>query len=42
MNRRAIFDRPCRDFVAARRLIESCGYGRRREELEDAERAIRA
>ena len=26
--------------AAARELIEKCGYGRRKEELEDAERAI--
>ena len=30
------------DLAAARKLIEECGYGRRREELEDAERALRA
>ena len=28
------------DLAAARGLIEKCGYGRRKEELEDAERAI--
>ena len=28
------------DLAAARELIEKCGYGRRKEELEDAERAI--
>ncbi|HEY0075018.1 MAG TPA: tetratricopeptide repeat protein [Abditibacteriaceae bacterium] len=28
------------DLAAARRLIEECGYGRRREELEDAEAMI--
>jgi hypothetical protein len=28
------------DLAAARELIEKCGYGRRNEELEDAEWAI--
>ena len=28
------------DLREARRLIEKCGYWRRREELEDAERAL--
>lgn len=28
------------DLAAARKLIEQCGYGRRKEELEDAEAAI--
>ncbi len=28
------------DLAAARELIEKCGYGRRKQELEDAERAI--
>ena len=31
---------PAADLAAARELIEKCGYGRRKEELEDAERAI--
>ncbi|MDQ3582724.1 MAG: hypothetical protein M3495_14460, partial [Pseudomonadota bacterium] len=31
---------PAADLAAARKLIEKCGYGRRKEELEDAERAI--
>ncbi|HEY2850622.1 MAG TPA: hypothetical protein VGI97_12140, partial [Gemmatimonadaceae bacterium] len=31
---------PRDDLAAARRLIEQCGYGRRKEELEDAEAAI--
>ncbi|MGH8576200.1 MAG: TIR domain-containing protein [Gammaproteobacteria bacterium] len=31
---------PAADLAAARKLIETCGYGRRKEELEDAERAI--
>ena len=31
---------PTTDLAAARELIQKCGYGRRREELEDAERAI--
>ena len=32
---------PKDDLAAARTLIEQCGYGRRKEELEDAEAAIR-
>lgn len=32
---------PRADLAAARQLIERCGYWRRREELEDAEEAIR-
>ena len=32
---------PAADLAAARELIEKCGYGRRKEELEGAERAIR-
>jgi hypothetical protein len=28
------------DVAEARKLIEQCGYWRRKEELEDAERAI--
>ncbi|MEY4749488.1 MAG: hypothetical protein RIQ60_1702 [Pseudomonadota bacterium] len=32
---------PEADLQAARELIERCGYGRRREELEDAEQALR-
>jgi len=31
---------PAADLAAAREIIERCGYGRRKEELEDAERAI--
>ena len=31
---------PATDLAAARELIQKCGYGRRKEELEDAERAI--
>jgi hypothetical protein len=31
---------PAADLAAARELIKKCGYGRRKEELEDAERAI--
>lgn len=31
---------PEEDLAAARELIERCGYGRRREELEDAETAL--
>ena len=31
---------PAADLAAARELIEKCGYWRRKEELEDAERAI--
>ena len=31
---------PATDSAAARGLVEKCGYGRRKEELEDAERAI--
>ena len=31
---------PAAELAAARELIEKCGYGRRKEELEDAERAI--
>jgi hypothetical protein len=34
------WDSPQADLAAARKLIESCGYGRRKEELEDAEKAI--
>jgi hypothetical protein len=34
------WDSPAADLAAARELIEKCGYGRRKEELEDAERAI--
>jgi hypothetical protein len=32
---------PAADLAAARELIEKCGYGRRKEELEDAEAAAR-
>ena len=31
---------PAADLAAARELIEKCGYGRRKEELEDAEAAV--
>ncbi len=31
---------PAADLAEARELIEQCGYLRRKEELEDAERAI--
>ncbi|MGH8608632.1 MAG: hypothetical protein ACREX9_14835, partial [Gammaproteobacteria bacterium] len=31
---------PAADLAAARKLIEQCGYGRRKEELEDAESAL--
>ena len=31
---------PAADLAAARELIEKCGYGRRKEELEDAKRVI--
>ena len=34
------WESPKADFAAARKLIEQCGYGRRKEELEDAEKAI--
>ena len=34
------WESPAADLAAARKLIEKCGYGRRKEELEDAERAI--
>jgi len=34
------WDSPQTDLAAARKLIERCGYGRRKEELEDAEAAI--
>ena len=34
------WDSPQADLAQARRLIESCGYGRRKEELEEAEKAI--
>jgi hypothetical protein len=33
---------PLNDLAEARRLIEKHGYGRRKEELEDAEAAARA
>jgi hypothetical protein len=32
---------PRADLAAARKLIEECGYWRRKEELEDAEGVIR-
>jgi hypothetical protein len=31
---------PQNDLAAARKLIKQCGYGRRKEELEDAEAVI--
>ena len=34
------WESPRADLAEARRLIEKHGYGRRQEELEDAERAI--
>lgn len=34
------WESPEADLAAARELIERCGYGRRREELEDAEAAL--
>ena len=34
------WESPQADLAEARRLIESCGYGRRKAELEDAEKAI--
>jgi hypothetical protein len=34
------WDSPAADLAATRKLIEKCGYGRRKEELEDAERVI--
>jgi hypothetical protein len=34
------WESPQADLAAARKLIESCGYGRRKEELEVAEKAI--
>ncbi|MEP6672599.1 MAG: hypothetical protein ABJF10_25775 [Chthoniobacter sp.] len=34
------WESPEADLQAARELIEKCGYGRRKEELEDAEEAI--
>ena len=37
---RSAWGSPAADLAAARELIEKCGYGRRKEELEDAERAI--
>ncbi|RNJ50203.1 hypothetical protein [Methylocystis hirsuta] len=36
------WESPERDLAEARRLIEECGYWRRREELEDAEAALHA
>ena len=36
------WESPHADLAAARTLIEQCGYGRRREELADAEAAARA
>jgi hypothetical protein len=34
------WESPEADLAAARKLIEQCGYWRRKEELEDAERVI--
>ena len=34
------WESPAADLAAAGKLIESCGYGRRKEELEDAEKAL--
>ena len=34
------WETPEADLKAARKLIEQCGYWRRKEELEDAERVI--
>ena len=34
------WESPEADLAAARKLIEECGYWRRKEELEDAERVI--
>ena len=36
------WESPAADLAAARKLIEQCGYWRRKEELEDAEKVIRA
>ncbi|MGI8568110.1 MAG: hypothetical protein ACR2KT_03015 [Methylocella sp.] len=41
-HRRSDYPSPQVDLAAARRLIEKHGYGRRNEELEDAEAAARA
>jgi hypothetical protein len=35
------WENPHADLAEARRLIEKCGYGRRKEELEDAEAGLR-
>jgi hypothetical protein len=35
------WESPTVDLAAARKLIEECGYGRRNEELEDAEAGLR-
>ncbi|MER0170159.1 MAG: toll/interleukin-1 receptor domain-containing protein [Nitrosomonas sp.] len=35
------WDSPATDLASARKLFEQCGYGRRKEELEDAEIIIR-
>ena len=35
------WESPEKDLAEARRLIESCGYWRRKEELEDAEAAAK-
>ncbi|HEY5752426.1 MAG TPA: hypothetical protein VIT21_04695 [Chthoniobacterales bacterium] len=36
------WESPAADLAAARRLIEQCGYWRRKEELEDAEEASKS
>ncbi len=35
------WESPEADLAAARKLIEKCGYWRRKEELEDAETALK-
>ena len=35
------WESPTADLAAARKLIKQCGYGRRKEELEDAEAGLR-
>ena len=34
------WESPTKDLAEARKLIEQCGYWRRKEELEDAEQAL--
>jgi len=36
------WESPQADLAAARKLLEQCGYGRRKEELEDAEEAAKS